>query len=109
MNNAENLPCGVEAQYFILTDGQIKVERINNGPDKPPTVNLEKGPYPDPWLMEWLKGKDFGSIIRRESGNRSPVIYCCAFVPAMDEWYVEKIRLNDFLRHLEQEKKGARK
>ena len=109
MSSAENLPCGTEAQYFILSDGQIKVERINNGPGKPPTVNLEKGPYPDPWLMEWLKGKDFGTVIRRESGSRSPVIYCCAFVPAMDEWYVEKIRLNDFLRHLEQEKKGARK
>ena len=108
MRSAENLPCGLEAQYFLLTDGQIKVERINNGPDKPPTVNLEKGPYPDPWLMEWLKGKDFGAVIRRESGE-SPAIYCFAFVPAMDEWYVEKIRLNDFLQSIEPEKKGALK
>jgi len=109
LKNAENLPCGLEAQCFIRTDGQIKMERINNGPDKPPTVNLEKGPYPDPWLMEWLKGKDFGAVIRREAGSRSPVIYCCAFVPAMEEWYVEKIRLNDFLRSIDPKKKGALK
>ena len=109
MNSAENLPCGIEAQYFILTDGQIKVERINNGPNKPPTVNLEKGPYPDPWLMEWMKGKDFGAIIRREAGAKSPVIYCFAFVPAMQEWYVEKIRLYDFLHSIDPKKKGALK
>ena len=109
MNSAENLPCGIEAQYFILTDGQIKVERINNGPNKPPTVNLEKGPYPDPWLMEWMKGKDFGAIIRREAGAKSPFIYCFAFVPAMQEWYVEKIRLYDFLHSIDPKKKGALK
>ena len=109
LSSAENLPHGTEAQYFISTDGQIKMERINNGPDKRPIVNLEKGPYPDPWLAEWLKGKEFGAVIRREAGRKSPVIYCCAFVPAMEEWYLEKIRLNDFLHSIELMKKGALK
>ena len=106
LSSAENLPFGTEAQYFISTDGQIKMERINNGPDKRPTVNLEKGPYPDPWLAEWLKEREFGAIIRREAGRKSPVIYCFAFVPAMEEWYVEKIRLADFLRGIDLRKKG---
>ena len=109
LSNAENLPWGTEAQYFISPDGQIRMERINNGPDERPTVNLEKGPYPDPWLAEWLKGKEFGAVIRREAGRKTPVIYCCAFVPAMDEWYVEKIRLYDFLRGIDPKKKGALK
>lgn len=109
LRNAENLPRGIVAQYFILTDGQVKMERINNGPDERPTVNLEKGPYPDPWLMEWLKGKEFGAVIRKEPGSKSPVIYCCAFVPAMNEWYVEKIRLDEFLRDIETQEKGAPK
>lgn len=106
LRNAENLPRGTEAQYFILTDGQIKLERINNGPNERPTVNLEKGPYPDPWLTEWLKGREFGAVIRKEPGRKSPVIYCCTFVPAMDEWYVEKIRLDEFLRDIDPQKKG---
>ena len=109
LRSAENLPRGTAAQYFILTDGQIKLERINNGPNEPPTVNLEKGPYPDPWLMEWLKEKEFGAVIRKEPGGRSPVIYCCAFVPAMNEWYVEKIHLDEFLKDIELQEKGALK
>ena len=104
LREAENLPRGMEAQFFIAKDGTVKMERINNGPKKPPTVNLEKGPYPDPWLMEWLTGKDFGAIIRKESGG--PVVYCCASVPAMEEWYVEKIHLREFLNDVNTVLKG---
>ena len=109
LRSAENLPRGTAAQYFILTDGQIKLERISNGPNEPPTLNLEKGPYPDPWLMDWLKGKEFGAVIRKEPGERSPVIYCCAFVPAMNEWYVERIYLDEFLKDIELQEKGVLK
>ena len=96
LKEAENLVRGLEAQYFIAKDGSVKMERINNGPQEHPTVNLEKGPYPDPWLAEWLAGREFGSVIRKESGES--FVYCCASVPAMEEWYVEKIRLREFLR-----------
>ena len=105
MGSAENILRGVEAQYIIAMDGNIKVERVNNGPDKPPTVNLEKGPYPDPWLTEWLKGKEFDAVIRKEPGG--PIVYCFAFVPAMEMWYMEKIRLRDFLPGIEREEKGG--
>ena len=104
LRNAENVPCGLEAQYFIALDGNIKMERINNGPDKPPTVNLEKGPYPDPWLMDWMKEKEFNAVIRKEPGG--PFVYCCAFVPAMEMWYLEKIRLQDFLPSIKRQEKG---
>ena len=83
----------------------VRLERINNGPKKPPTVNLETGPCPDPWLMEWLTGREFGSVIRKESG--SSVVYCCAYVPAMEEWYVEKINLREFLRNAGTDQKGG--
>ena len=85
-------------------DGNIKMERINNGPDNPPTVNLEKGPYPDPWLMEWLKEKEYNAVIRKEPGG--PFVFCCAFVPAMEMWYLEKIRLREFLPAIESDREG---
>ena len=105
LSEAQNLPLGLEAQYFIARDGDVKLERISNGPGKTPTVNLEKGVYPDPWLLEWMQGKDYGSVIRKEPGG--PFVYCFADVPAMQEWYVEKIRLKDFLRSLDAEQKGG--
>jgi len=104
LGNAENIPLGLEAQYIIATDGNIKMERVNNGPGKPPTVNLEKGSYPDPWLTEWLKGKEFDAVIRKESGGS--IVYCFAYIPAMQMWYMEKIRLRDFLPGIEQKEKG---
>ena len=107
LRDAENLERGIEAQFFIAKDGDVKMERINNGPQKPPTVNLEKGPYSDPWLMEWLEGKEFGAVIRKEPGSSSPFVYCCAYVPAMEEWYVEKIRLHDFLHDIDSVLKGG--
>ena len=82
----------------------IKLERVNNGTGKPPTVNLEKGEYPDPWLLEWMTGKEYGSVIRKEPGG--PFVYCFADVPAMSEWYVEKTRLKDFLRSIDTKQKG---
>ena len=103
MSKAENMTRGMETQYFITEDGHIKMERINNGPGKPPTVNLEKGMYPDPWMTEWLDGldeKEFDAVIRKE------YVYCCAHVPAMGGWYVEKIRLKDFLKEIDLEQKG---
>lgn len=106
LGNAENIPLGLEAQYIIAMDGNIKVERVNNGQGKPPTVNLEKGPYPDPWLTEWLKsGKEFDAVIRKEPGGT--FVYCCSFVPAMEMWYLERIRLRDFLTGIDQQKKGG--
>ncbi len=104
LNEAQNLPLGMDSQYFIARDGDVKLERINNGPGKRPTVNLEKGAYPDPWLLEWMEGKDYGAVIRKESGGT--FVYCFADVPAMQEWYVEKIRLKDFLRSISTKGKG---
>ena len=103
LNDAHNLPLGMDSQYFIARDGDVKLERIINGPGKRPTVNLEKGVYPDSWLLEWMKGKDYGAVIRKEPGG--PFVYCFADVPAMQEWYVEKIRLKDFLRSINTKKK----
>ena len=94
----------MDSQYFIARDGDVKLERINNGPGKRPTVNLEKGVYPDPWLFEWMQGKDYGAVIRKESGGT--FVSCFADVPAMQEWYVEKIRLKDFLRSISTKGKG---
>ena len=105
LTEAQNFSLGMASQYFIARDGYVKLERINNGPDEPPTVNLEKGPYPDPWLMEWMNGKDYGAVIRKEPGG--PFVYCFADVPAMKEWYVEKIRLKDFLRSIDTKQKGG--
>ncbi len=105
LSEAQNLPLGMEAQYFLAKDGDVKLERINNGPDKRPTVNLETGIYPDPWLLEWMEGKDYGSIIRKEPDGT--FVYCFADVPAMKEWYVEKIRLKDFLRSIDMKQKGG--
>ena len=105
LSEAQNLPLGLESQYFIAKDGDIKLERINNGPNKRPTVNLETGIYPDPWLLEWMEGKDYGSVIRKESDGT--FVYCFADVPAMKEWYVEKIRLKDFLRSIDMKQKGG--
>jgi len=68
-------------------------------------VNLEKGLCTDPWLTNWLKDRDFGSIIRKEPGGS--VVYCCSYVPAMEEWYVEKIRLREFLRDVGTDKQGG--
>jgi len=105
LNEADNLPTGIVSQYFIARDGMIKLERVNNGMGKTPTVNLEKGQYPDPWLMEWMNGKEYGSIIRKESGG--PFVYCFADVPAMSEWYVEKILLKVFLQNINTKQKGG--
>lgn len=105
LSEAHNLTLGMEAQYFLSRDGNIKLERISNGPDKHPTINLEKGIYPDPWLLEWMGGKDYGSVIRKEPDGT--YVYCFANVPAMDEWYVEKIRLKDFLRGIKTKQKGG--
>ena len=105
LTEADNFPLGLMSQYFISKDGQIKLERVNNGADKPPTVNLEKGIYPDPWLPEWLAGREYGAVIRKEPDGS--FVYCCASVPAMEEWYVEKIRLKDFLRNIDPERKGG--
>ena len=106
LKEADNFPHGLVSQYFISEDGHIKLERVNNGADKAPTVNLEKGEYPDPWLMEWMTGREYGAVIRKEPGG--PFVYCCASVPAMKEWYVEKIRLRDFLPAIDSERKGGR-
>ncbi len=104
LNDAQNLPLGMVSQYFISLVGEVKMERINNGQGKRPTVNLEKGIYPDSWLLEWMTGKDYGSIIRKEPDDT--FVYCFAAVPAMSEWYVEKIRLKDFLRSIDTKQKG---
>ena len=104
LKEADNFPHGLVSQYFIAEDGQIKLERVNNGEGKAPTINLEKGQYPDPWLMEWMAGREYGAVIRKEPGG--PFVYCCASVPAMKEWYVEKIRLRDFLPAIESDRKG---
>ena len=104
LSEANNLQCGMVAQYFIARDGQVKLERICNGPDKPPTVNLEKGAYPDSWLLEWVAGKEYGSVIRKEPDGQ--FVYCFSDVSAMDEWYVEKIRLKDFLQSINTNQKG---
>ena len=105
LREAENLPRGLASQYFIAKDGMVRLERINNGPQKAPTVNLEKGAYPDPWLMDWLAGREFGSVIRKETGGS--FVYCCSYVPAMEEWYVEKIHLREFLRESAPDRKGG--
>ena len=106
MQEADNFRLGLISQYFISKDFNIKLERVNKGPDKPPAVSLEKGLYPDPWLPEWLEeGKEYGAIIRKEPGG--PFVYCFAFVPAMEEWYVEKIRLREFLRSVDTDPKGG--
>ena len=105
LNEADNLPRGIVSQYFITKDGFIKMERINNGPGKPPTVNLEKGQYPDPWLTDWMNGKEYGAVIRKEPGG--PFVYCFAYVPAMEEWYLEKIRLRNFLMDIDPDRKGG--
>ena len=105
LSNADNLPHGLQSQYFIAKDGRIKLERINNGDGKAPTVNLEKGEYPDPWLIEWLAGKEYDAVIRKEPGG--PFVYCFALVPAMEEWYVEKIRLREFLHSVDPDRKGG--
>lgn len=107
LNEADNLPRGMASQYFIAKDGSVKLERMNNGPGKPPTVNLEKGKYPDQWLTDWLNEKEYGSVIRKEPGG--PFVYCFAYVPAMEEWYVEKIRLRDFLADIDPDRKGGLK
>ena len=105
LTDADNFPLGLTSQYFISKDFNIKLERVNNGPNKPPTVNLEKGLYPDPWLPEWLAGREFGAVIRKEPGG--PFVYCFAFVPAMEEWYVEKILLREFLHSVDTDRKGG--
>jgi len=106
LQEADNFRLGLISQYFISKDFNIKLERVNKGPDKPPAVSLEKGLYPDPWLPEWLEeGKEYGAIIRKEPGG--PFVYCFAFVPAMEEWYVEKIRLREFLRSVDTDPKGG--
>ena len=105
LTKADNFQRGLVSQFFISKDFNIKLERVNNGPDKAPTVNLEKGLYPDPWLPEWLDGKEYGSVIRKEPGGS--FVYCCALVPAMEEWYVEKIRLQEFLRDVDSDQKGG--
>ena len=105
LSEAQNLQLGMESQYFISRNGEVKLERISNGPGERPTVNLEKGLYPDPWLMEWMAGKDYGAIIRKEPGG--PFVYCFSDVPAMREWYVEKIRLKDFLESIDTKQKGG--
>ena len=109
LSNAENRPFGMEAQYFISNDGDIKMQRIfKNGPDKTPDVGLEQGSYPDPWLMEWMnelekQKREFGAVIRKDH------VFCCALVPAMGGWYVEIIRLRDFLRGIAPREKGELK
>ena len=92
-------------QYFIAKDGNVKLERMNNGPGKRPTVNLEKGKYPDPWLTDWMNGNEYGAVIRKEPGG--PFVYCFSDVPAMGEWYVEKIRLREFLADIDPDRKGG--
>ena len=105
LSEAPNIALGMEAQYFLARDGYVKLERICNGPDRRPTVNLEKGVYPDPWLLEWMKGKEYGAVIRKEPAET--FVYCFSNVPAMDEWYVEKIRLKDFLLGIDAKEKGG--
>jgi len=105
LNEADNISRGIISQYFIAKDGSIKMERMNNGPGKRPTVNLEKGQYPDQWLTTWLNEKEYGAVIRKEPGG--PFVYCFAYVPAMEEWYVEKIRLRDFLADIDPDRKGG--
>jgi serine/threonine protein kinase len=107
LTEAGNFQLGLVSQYFISKDYNIKLERVNNGPGKPPTVHLEKGEYPDSWLREWLADKEYGAVIRKEPGG--PFVYCCAFVPAMEEWYMEKIRLKEFLRGIDPAEKGGLK
>ena len=103
LNDAENLSRGAVAQYFIGVNGDVKLERLN---DAVHTLDIESGTYPDPWLLEWLTGREFGATIRKEPGGQ--MVYCCAFVPSMSFWYVEKINLKRCLASLESARKEAK-
>ena len=102
LNDAENLSRGAMAQYFIRRDGGVMMERKNDGEH---TLHTDRGPYPDPWLLPWLEEREFGAIIRKESGGTS--VYCCAYVPSMEFWYLEKIDLKRCLESLDKARKEA--
>ena len=102
LDDAENLSRGAEAQYFIGRDGGVMMERLNDGAH---TLHTDRGPYPDPWLLPWLEEREFGAVIRKEPGGTK--IYCCAYVPSMEFWYVEKIQLRRCLESLDKARKEA--
>ena len=102
LNDAENLSRGAMAQYFIRRDGGVMMERKNDGEH---TLHTDRGPYPDPWLLPWLQEREFGAIIRKEPGGT--MVYCCAYVPSMEFWYLEKIDLKRCLESLDKARKEA--
>lgn len=102
LNDAENLARGVVAQYFIGRDGGVMMERQNDGEH---TLLTNCGPYPDPWLLPWLEEREFGAVIRKEPAGT--MVYCCAYVPSMEFWYVEKIDLRHCLGSLDKARKEA--
>ena len=103
LNDAENLSRGVVSQYFIGHDGEVKMERLNDGSR---TLLTNRGSYPDPWLQPWLEEREFGAVIRKEPGGTS--VYCCAYMPSMGFWYVEKIDLKRCLESLDKARKEAK-
>ena len=102
LDDAENLSRGAVAQYFIGHDGAVKMERLNDGSH---TMLVNRGTYPDPWLLPWLEEHEFGAVIRKEPGGT--MIFCCAYVPSMGFWYVEKINLKRCLESLDKARKEA--
>jgi len=80
----------------------VRMERLN---DAAHTQFIDRGPYPDPWLTEWLADREFGAVIRKEHGGT--MVYCCAVIPSMGFWYVEKIQLKRCLESLETARKEA--
>ena len=103
LDGAENLSRGAVSQYFIGRDGRVMMERHN---DNEHSLHTDCGPYPDPWLHPWLEEREFGAVIRKEPGGT--MIYCCAYVPSMEFWYVEKIHLKSCLESLDKARKEAK-
>ena len=102
VSGIENLARGVVSQYFIGRDGGVMMERQNDGEH---TLLTNCGPYPDPWLLPWLEEREFGAVIRKEPAGT--MVYCCAYVPSMEFWYVEKIDLRHCLGSLDKAWKEA--
>jgi len=102
LNDAENLSRGAVSQYFIARDGGVMMERHNDGNH---TILTDRGPYPDPWLLPWLAEREYGAVIRKEPGGT--MVYCCAYVPSMGFWYLEKINLKRCLESLDKARKEA--
>ena len=56
-------------------------------------------------LADFVSEQEYGAIIRKEPDGQ--FVYCFADVPAMEEWYMEKIRLRDFLTDLDSDREGG--